>query len=89
MPEVVSKRIEVRILAPVDLVVSKLSRFSDQDRGDIELLARRGLIDSASVRRRAEEALADYVGDPAPVRTSIDIACRLIDAERPAKRRKG
>lgn len=89
VPEVDSKRIEVRILAPVDLVVSKLSRFSDQDRGDIELLARRGLIDSASVRRRAEEALADYVGDPAPVRTSIDIACRLIDAERPAKKRKG
>jgi hypothetical protein len=77
--------IEVRVLSPVDLAVTKLARFTDQDRADIQLLARQGLIDSASVRRRAQEALAGYVGDAAPVRTSIDIACRLIDAGRPSK----
>lgn len=74
---------EVRVLSPVDLAIAKLARFNDQDREDIRLLARKGLIDSGSLRRRAEEALGGYIGDAAPVRTSIDIACRLIDAERP------
>ena len=72
--------IEVRVLAPADLAVSKLARFAEQDRQDIELLAREGLIDSQSVRKRAEEALEGYVGNVAPVRTSIDIACRLIES---------
>lgn len=75
------KLIEVRVLSPVDLAVSKLARFADQDRQDIELLARKGLLDADAVRDRAEEALQGYVGNPAPLRTSIDIACRLI-AER-------
>jgi hypothetical protein len=76
------KLVEVRVLSPVDLAVTKLARFTDQDREDLQLLARRRLIDSGAVRKRAEEALSGYVGDAAPVRTSIDIACRLIDAER-------
>lgn len=82
--------IDVRVLAPVDLAVSKLARLSDQDREDIELLARMDLIDSGSLRRRAEEALAGYVGSTAPVRTSIDVACRLVDSVKAqARARKG
>ncbi len=83
IPGVDKKHIEVRALAAVDLAVTKLARFSDQDRADIELLAARGLIDSASLRKRAEEALGGYVGNLAPVRHSLDIACRLIAAARP------
>lgn len=56
-------------------------------RADIEALAKAGLIDSRAVRRRAEEALAHYVGDVDAVRSSIDIGCRLIDTARPRKRR--
>lgn len=82
VPGVDKKLIEVRVLSPVDLAVTKLARFTDQDRDDIQLLARKGLVDSASLRKRAEEALGGYVGDVGPARTSIDIACRLIDAER-------
>jgi hypothetical protein len=81
------KLIEVRVLTPLDLAVSKLARFTDQDRADIELLAKRGLLESEALRRRAEEALQCYVGDLAPVRTSIDIVCRLIDAHRPTPKR--
>jgi len=82
IPGVDNKLIEVRVLSPVDLAVSKLARFTDQDREDIQVLARQRLIDSTAVRKRAEEALTGYVGDARPVRTSIDIACRLIDAAR-------
>ena len=78
--------LEVRMLTPVDLAVTKLARFADQDREDIELLAREGLLDPAAVRTRAEEALAGYVGDARPVRTSVDVACRVI--EDAARRRK-
>lgn len=72
--------IEVRVLAPVDLAVTKLARFSEQDRADIELMAKAGMISAASLRKRATEALGGYVGDLDALRTSVDVACRLIDA---------
>jgi hypothetical protein len=72
--------LEVRLLSPVDLAVSKLAPFADQDRKDVELLARKKLIDSRSLRQRATEALQGYGGDLTAVRTSIDVACRLIDS---------
>ena len=75
--------VDVRVLSPVDLAVSKLSRFSDADRADIELLARKRLIDAPALRARTEQALQGYVGNTAPVRTSIDIACRLVEALAP------
>ena len=86
IPGIDKKLIDVRVLAPIDLAVSKLSRFADQDREDILLLAREGLIASASLRKRAEEALGGYVGDLNSVRDSIDIACRLIESARPPGR---
>lgn len=87
IPGVDKKLVDVRVLSPVDLAVTKLSRFADQDREDIELLAKHGLIDSASVRKRAEEALGGYVGDLNSVRTSIDLACRLVGSVRPPRKR--
>jgi hypothetical protein len=85
-PGIDKKLIDVRVLAPIDLAVSKLSRFADQDREDILLLAREGLIDSASLRKRAEQALAGHVGDLNSVRNSIAIACRLIESAQPRGR---
>ena len=82
LPGVDGKVLEVRVLTPLDLAVSKLSRFSDQDRADIELLAREKLIDAKQLRKRAEEALGGYVGDVASVRTTIDLAWRIVEAVR-------
>ena len=82
IPGVDKKLVEVRVLAPIDLAVSKLSRFGDQDRDDILLLAKEGLIDAAALRKRAEQALGAYVGDLNSVRNSIDVACRLIESAR-------
>ena len=87
IPGIDKKLIDVRVLSPIDLAVTKLSRFADQDREDTLLLAREGLIDSASLRKRAEDALTGYVGDSNPVRNSIDIACRLIESAQPTERR--
>lgn len=78
------KVLEVRLLAALDLAVSKISRFSSQDRDDIAALARHGLVRAVPLRRRALEAAADFVGDLASVRTSIELACRVVgDAQRP------
>ncbi|HEY4214647.1 MAG TPA: DUF6036 family nucleotidyltransferase [Steroidobacteraceae bacterium] len=75
--------LDVRLLSPVDLAVSKISRFSSQDREDIAALARHGLIRSSAVRARAEEAVSGYVGNLDTLRTSIGLACRIIgDIER-------
>lgn len=71
--------LEIRLLAPVDLAVSKLARFSSQDGDDIASLARHKLIESKKLRRRAEEALAAYVGELTRVKGSIDIACRVVE----------
>ena len=76
-----ARRLTVKLLTPLDLAVSKLSRFSDQDRLDIRALARERLIAATQLRRRAEEALPDYVGNFDRIKTSIDIACRLVAAE--------
>lgn len=78
------KLLDVRLLAPVDLVVSKLGRFEEHDQRDIESLARANLITSADVRQRAEEALSRYVGNTSGVRVSIDLAGQLIAAAAPA-----
>ena len=74
------RRLEVRLLTPLDLAVSKLSRFSEQEQDDIRALARAGLIDAVGLRRRAEAALPDYAGNLERIRTSIGAACRLVEA---------
>lgn len=88
IPSVDAATVDVRVLSALDLAVTKISRFSEQDRADIELLARKGLIEAKSLRRRAEEALRRYVGDLDSARTSIALACRIVDAaQRPRRRR--
>lgn len=82
--------LEVRLLSPLDLAVSKLGRFSEQDREDVETLARQRLVASQALRARAEEALLGYVGDISRVQGSIDLAVRIVadqEARSGAKRR--
>ena len=77
--------IEVRLLSPLDLAVSKVGRLSEVDRDDIALLVRRRLVDPVELRKRSEKAMTGYAGDLARLRNSIDIACRI--AEDAARRR--
>jgi hypothetical protein len=78
-----SRKLDVRLLSPLDLAVSKLSRFSDQDRDDIVTLARRKLIKAAALRTRAEQALGGYVGNVDRIRGNIVQASRIVeDTER-------
>lgn len=75
------RRLKVKLLTPLDLAVSKLSRFASIDQEDIRSLARLGLVDSKSLRERALASLPGYVGNLERIRNSIDVAGRLIDRE--------
>ena len=73
-----STALQVRVVSALDLAVSKLGRFSGQDQEDIATLARHKLIDSAALRRRAQDALRSYVGDTTRVQGAIAVAVRVV-----------
>ena len=73
------RKIHVYFLSPIDLVVSKLSRYETVDQEDIRALAERRLVSADAVRKRAEEALGAYVGNMTRIKSSIKLACKLID----------
>ena len=77
------KVVEVRLLSPVDLAVSKLARFAEHDQEDIRALAAEGLLNSKDLKKRAEEALRHYIGNPGPIKTSMTLACRIIGRNQP------
>jgi hypothetical protein len=74
------------VLGPVDLAVSKLARFQDQDRRDIAALAEPGLLTANSLRLRVEEALDYYVGDTRWIRHHLADALALIQSSVKAPR---
>jgi hypothetical protein len=76
--------LDVRVLTPVDLAVSKLGRFSGQDRADIAALARRDLLSATNLENRALEALEIYVGDTQRLRGNIASAVRIVMTQNPA-----
>lgn len=79
--------LDVRLLTPVDLAVSKVARFAEQDRDDIALLARHGLLNARGFRQRAQEAAIGYVGAMDRLHGSIEFAYRLIaEAAKPSKK---
>lgn len=80
--------LRVRVLAPVDLAVSKIARFQDHDREDIAELVRCGLVTADEIDKRARDALTGYSGAPGTVSRNIKDAvalARKVQAERDGK----
>lgn len=73
-----AKVLEIRLLSPLDLAVSKVARLADHDRADITALALRGLFTERAFRQRAEQAAIAYVGDTQRLHGAIDTACHLV-----------
>jgi len=80
--------VDVRVLAPVDLAISKLGRFSDLDKEDIVAMAAAGLIDADVFEKRAKEALDHYVGRPAMPRRNLADALKLIRTNTRSQKRR-
>lgn len=70
--------VQVCVFSPVDLAVSKLSRFSQNDSNDIIALASVGLISDEAVRNRAMGAMAYYIGNKRDLLLNLDHAGRHI-----------
>lgn len=69
--------IRVHVLSPVDLAVSKISRFADNDKEDIASLVRLGLTSADEIEERANSALAGYVGGQALLQCNLRDAVQL------------
>ena len=65
------EQIRLHILSPVDLAVSKIARFADNDKEDIAALVRLGLTTADEIERRATSAVAGYVGGLAMLRVNL------------------
>jgi len=89
LPDINRRILDLRLLAPVDLAISKLGRYSEQDRADILSLAKKRLLTSASLSKRAQEAIGGYVGDIRRLQGNIDDALRMLATRsKPAARIK-
>jgi len=80
-------RIELRILSPVDLALSKVARFEGNDKEDIAELARHHLVSSRGLNERAQEALGYYVGSQSMLLINLKEAVNIIQSIRNAKPR--
>jgi hypothetical protein len=74
------EHLKVFVLSPVDLAVSKIARFADPDREDIQTLVRLRLTTADSIERRATEALGGFVGGQAMLLANLKDAVLLARA---------
>ena len=54
------------------------ARFAEHEREDIKALAAESLLNSKDLRKRAQEALKHYIGNPGPIKASITLACKVV-----------
>lgn len=70
-------QLRVHVLAPVDLAVSKIARFADNDKEDIAALVGLGLTSADEIEQRATEAMSGYVGGQGMLRLNLRDAIAL------------
>lgn len=84
------EHIRLYVLSPLDLAVSKIARFADNDKDDIAALVRLGLTDADEIEHRATSALAGYIGGQAMLKLNLRDAVALardVESERVAAQR--
>jgi hypothetical protein len=74
-------QIRVHVLSPLDLAVSKIARFADNDKEDIAALVRLGLTSADAIEQRATSALAGYIGGQAMLKLNLRDAVALARRE--------
>lgn len=66
-------RLAVYTFSPIDLAISKVSRYASRDQDDILELFRGGWFTAEAFRERAFEAIVYYVGDVGRVQTGVEL----------------
>ena len=72
------RKVELRVLSPIDLAISKIDRFSPRDREDIMALASERFFTDRQLRTRALEAVANFIGNKDTLLNSIEIMCKEV-----------
>lgn len=83
--EFTDEKIELRILSPVDLALSKVARFEGNDKEDIAELAHHHLVAPCELEERASEALGYYIGNQSMLLINLREAVEIIRASRGLK----
>lgn len=75
----VDPRLRVTVMQPIDIAISKLSRFSDKDQSDILLLGQGGFFSVEELERRANDALVCQIGsNPGQLRHNLSVICKRL-----------
>lgn len=69
---------KLSVLSPLDLAVSKVARFADNDKQDISRLAELGFFSVREFRERAEAALTGFVGGQSMIRINLAEAVKQV-----------
>ena len=77
-------KLEVYVLSPADLAISKMARWAPHDQEDVVALAAAGLLDPEELERLAFEAAATAIGhNPSMLRINIQEAINHVRAHQP------
>lgn len=71
------EHIRLYVLSPLDLAVSKIARFAENDKEDIAALLRLGLTNADEIEHRATSAMAGYVGGLSMLKQNLKDALAL------------
>ena len=82
-----TRELQLRVLSPLDLAVSKIARFQPADREDIAGLVEAGLVEADALERRASEAMSGFVGSVDMIRhnlrDAVEFAREIEKSRRP------
>lgn len=82
-----TKHIEVYVLSPVDLIVSKIARYNGPDPEDIESLIERLNISAEEIESRALHAMSGYVGNLDYLRMNLRDVLKKARKQRAIRKR--
>ncbi len=80
------KQFDILVLSPVDLAVSKLGRYADNDQRDIQELYTDRLITPQALETRAAAAMRYYVGNVGQVHHNTIMHYTIWDISQPSSR---
>ena len=82
MHPAIFRHLRLLALDPYDLVLTKLIRNADRDRGDVEYLATAVPLDTSILRRRYQQEMRGLVGIPAREDLTLDLWIDIIEERR-------
>ena len=83
------RHLHLMALDPYDLVLTKLPRNADRDRGDVEYLATAVPLDVTVLRERYQREMREYVGVPEREDLTLELWIDIIhEAQHASERRK-